>query len=87
MEDKWQRASALAIGRRRSGPVVLVACLLKPLGYPPANSVKFFATLELLELVKDRAWLAKMTNALTQHWQKKNTAKQNQPSYNQGCAD
>jgi len=57
---------------------ILVAVkLLKPLGNPPANGVKFFATLELLELVKDRAWLAKVTNALNQHWQKKNAAKQN----------
>ena len=56
--------------------------LLKPLGNPPANSVKFFATLELLELAKDKAWLAKMTNALNLHWQRKNAAKQIQPSYN-----
>ena len=55
--------------------ILVTARLLKPLGNPPANSVKFFATLELLELVKDRAWLAKVTNALNQHWQKKNAAK------------
>ena len=55
---------------------ILVAVkLLKPLGNPQANSVKFFATLELLEQVKDRAWLAKATNALNLHWQKKNAAK------------
>jgi len=57
---------------------ILVAVkLLKPLGNPPANSVKFFATLELLELVKDRTWLARVTNALNQHWQTKNAAKKN----------
>ena len=55
---------------------ILVAVkLLKPLGNPPLNSVKYFATLELMEQVKDRAWLAKVTNALNQHWQKKNAAK------------
>lgn len=58
-------------------PVLVAARLLKPLGNPPANSVKFFAALELLEQVKDRAWLAKVTNALNQHWQKKNAAKRN----------
>jgi hypothetical protein len=58
-------------------PILVAARLLKPLGNPPANSVKFFATLELLELVKDRTWLAKVTNALNQHWQKKNSAKKN----------
>lgn len=56
-------------------PVLVAAKPLKPLGNPPPNSVKFFATLELLEQVKDRAWLAKLTNALHQHWQKKNRRK------------
>jgi hypothetical protein len=37
--------------------------------------VKFFAASELLEQVKDRTWLAKVTNALNQHWQKKNHRK------------
>jgi len=61
-------------------PVLVGAKLLKPLGNPPTNSVKFFATLELLELVKDKSWLAKMTNVLNQHWQKKNAAKKNVPA-------
>jgi len=56
-------------------PILVAARLLKPLGNQPANSVKFFATLELLELVKDRTWLAKFTNALNQHWQRRNAAK------------
>src|ERR1017187_5184970 len=56
-------------------PILVAARLLKPLGNPPANSVKFFAASELLELVQDRAWLAKVTNALNQHWKKKNAAK------------
>ena len=59
--------------------ILVAARLLKPLGDPPPNSVKFFATLQLLELAKDRAWLAKVTNALNQHWQKKNAAKNNRP--------
>jgi|SRR5579859_2264247 len=53
-------------------PVLVSARLLKPLGNPPQNGVKFFATLEVLELVKDRPWLAKMTNIICQHWHKKN---------------
>ena len=56
-------------------PVLVAASLLKPLGNPPPNSVKFFAALELLEQVKDRTWLAKVNNALNQHWQRKNSAK------------
>jgi hypothetical protein len=39
------------------------------------NGIKFFAASELLEQIKDRSWLAKVTNALNQHWQKRNAAK------------
>jgi len=56
-------------------PILVSARLLKPLGNPPPNSVKFYAASELLELVKDRAWLAKVTNALNQHWRKRNADK------------
>ena len=49
--------------------------LQQPLGNPSPYNVKFFAASELLEQVKDRMWLAKVTNALNQHWQKKNGAK------------
>src|SRR5215475_1526946 len=59
-------------------PVLVAARLLKPLGNPPPNSVKYFATLELLELAKDRAWLAKVTNALNQHWRVRNERKSGQ---------
>lgn len=49
-------------------PVLVSARLLKPLGNTPPNSVKYFATTELLELMDDRIWLAEVTNAVTQHW-------------------
>ena len=58
-------------------PILVAARLLKPLGNPAPNGIKFFASADLLELAKDRAWLAKVTNALNQHWQKRNAAKKN----------
>jgi len=58
-------------------PILVAARLLKPLGNPPSSSVKYFAASELLEQVEDRAWLAKVTNALNQHWQRRNSAKKN----------
>ena len=61
-------------------PILVAARLLKPLGNPPPNGIKFFAASELLELVKDRAWLAKVTNGLNQHWQRRNAAKKNRPT-------
>jgi len=54
-------------------PILVASRMLKPLGNPAQNAIKFFATMEVLELVRDRSWLAKMTNIICQHWHKKNT--------------
>ena len=56
-------------------PVLAAARLLKALGNPPPNCVKYFATVDLIALMDDRAWLAKMTIAISQHWQRKNGRK------------
>jgi hypothetical protein len=56
-------------------PVLVAARLLKPLGNPPPNGVKYFGTAELLELMKDKSWLVKVTNAVNQHWRNQNTKK------------
>jgi hypothetical protein len=61
-------------------PVLVAARLLKPLGNPAANGIKFFAASELLELAQDRAWLVKVTNAINQHWQRNNASKKNGPA-------
>ena len=61
-------------------PVLVVARLLKPLGSPQPNSVKYFATLEILELAKDRAWLSRATNAVSHHWRQKNQQKKSTAS-------
>ena len=55
--------------------MLVAARLLKPLGNPQPNSVKYFSSVELLEMARDRSWLAKMTNVINQHWQKKDAAK------------
>ena len=59
--------------------ILVTARLLKPLGNPRANGIKFFATAELLEQVKDKAWLVKVTNAVNRHWQKNNASKKRFP--------
>jgi hypothetical protein len=61
-------------------PVLVAARLLKPLGNPRPNAIKFFATAELLELTKNKAWLVKVTNAVNLHWQKNNATKKNSPA-------
>ena len=57
-------------------PALVATKLLKPLGNPPQNGTKFFATVELLEASKDSHWLARMSGTIYQHWRKKN-ARQN----------
>lgn len=59
-------------------PVLVSYRLLKPLGNPPPNGIKFFAAADVLELVKDRSWLAKITNTVNQHWHKKNARQKSQ---------
>jgi hypothetical protein len=56
-------------------PLLVTARLLKPLGNPASNSTKFFSSAEILDLAKDRQWLAKATNPIGQHWQRKNARK------------
>jgi hypothetical protein len=57
-------------------PALITSRLLKPLGNPAQNGGKFFCTADVLELLKDRAWLVKVTNTITQHWQRQNSRKQ-----------
>jgi len=56
-------------------PVLVAARLLKPLGNPTPNSVKYFATGEVLEMGNDRVWLARLTNAISLHWRDRNLHK------------
>jgi hypothetical protein len=53
-------------------PALVAAKLLKPMGNPTMNAVKFFATADLLEAVKDRNWLVRVSATIYQHWHKKN---------------
>jgi hypothetical protein len=56
-------------------PVLVAAKLLKPLGNPPVNGIKYFATADLLEQIKDSHWLVRMSAAIYQHWQSKNACR------------
>ena len=58
-------------------PALISARLLKPLGNPAQNGTKYFSTADVLETAKDRAWLVKMSNAISQHWQHQNARKKN----------
>jgi hypothetical protein len=56
-------------------PVLVAAGLLKPLGHPPSNGVKYFAAASLAQLRDDLQWLARASDAIVRHWQRKNAAK------------
>jgi hypothetical protein len=56
-------------------PALVAAKLLKPLGNPPANGIKFFATADVLDNSRDRQWLTRLSATIYQHWQKKNAGK------------
>ena len=55
-------------------PILVSLGLLKPLGHPPASSVKYFASIEIEALRIDPKWLAKASDALRQQWKLKNDA-------------
>jgi hypothetical protein len=56
-------------------PVLVAHGLLKPLGHPAGQSVKFFALVTLTELRTDTKWLARATDTMIQHWRSKNSPK------------
>lgn len=56
-------------------PVLVSARLLEPLGNPPANAVKHFATVQVLELAGEITRLDKIRNAVYEHWRTKNAHK------------
>ncbi len=68
-------------------PALIAARLLKPLANPAANSIKYFATVDLLEQMKDRNWLARMTATINQHWQRKNARKKELATEEQEAGD
>lgn len=59
---------------------LMAARLLKPLGNPPTNGIKFFFTPDIQESIKDRSWMTKVTNAIIQHTKEHNERKLDRPA-------
>jgi hypothetical protein len=64
-------------------PILMADGLLKPLGHPPGNGQKYFATATLEELRRDMKWLAKASDAIVEHWRIKNSRKSHEDSCGQ----
>ena len=60
-------------------PILITDGLLKPLGHPPRNGTKFFATASLEELRRDEKWLARASDAICAYWRERNARKRNRP--------
>jgi len=57
-------------------PILVRTGLLKPLGHPPANAVKYFATVTLARLRGDAQWLARSSDTIVRHWQARNARRE-----------
>ena len=53
-------------------PVLIAGGLLKPLGRPSRNSVKFFALVDLDQLRRDVKWMSRATAVVQLRWHEKN---------------
>lgn len=56
-------------------PILVAAGMLKPLGHPPRNSTKFFATEILEQLRHDEKWLARASDTICSYWRERNGRK------------
>jgi hypothetical protein len=52
--------------------LLVSAGILRPLGGPNQNAVKFFSVVELMALLADREWLDEATKTIGQFWKRKN---------------
>jgi hypothetical protein len=69
-----EQAEAILGFQPHDMPVLIAAGLLKPLGKPVQNSVKYFATADLENLRQDVRWLGRATDAVQTRWRRKNGA-------------
>ena len=56
-------------------PILISDGLLKPLGRPPANGVKYFSTVSLDEMRRDVKWLGRASDCVVQYWKTRNEKK------------
>lgn len=61
-------------------PVLVAAGLLHTLGHPAANAPKYFAGSEVESLHNDRKWLARATDAIQNHWRRRNVQRKGTPA-------
>lgn len=60
-------------------PILVKAKLLKPLGAPLPNAVKYFSCVEVEACGRDEKWLSRATQAIYQHWAAANKKRVGRP--------
>ena len=60
-------------------PVLVRAKLLRPLGSPPPQAVKYFATVEVEKCARDEGWLNRATKATYSYWAAQNARRSPEP--------
>jgi hypothetical protein len=70
-----QQTAALLNCGEHDLPVLVSHGLLKPLGHPPPNAVKYFAPTDVLELAGNSEQMGQICDAIHEYWRRKNTAK------------
>lgn len=63
-----EEAAAILGFKKHDIPILVKAGLLKPLGNPVRNAVKYFAASEIERLARDLEWLAKASKAVYKYW-------------------
>jgi hypothetical protein len=66
-----RRTSALLGFAEHDIPVLVSARLLKPLGKPAQNGVKWYSTEYIVKLSRDGEWLDKATATVQRYWKQK----------------
>ena len=67
-------------------PMLVADRLLKPLGRPPLNGVKYFSTAVLEELRRDYKWLARASDSIVEYWRSRNEKKTAQRGKSHGAS-
>ena len=72
--DAKQTADVLGF-QEHDVPVLVAAKMLKPLGKPVPNAIKYFAACEIEIFAVDARWLRDATQVIYDHWKEKNDRK------------
>src|ERR1041384_2763748 len=63
-----ERAAEILGFEEHAIPVLVSEGLLKALGKPVQNAIKYFAAVYIMALAQDADWLSKATQCLYDHW-------------------